>query len=258
VKRSDQPMIVLEDVTCAYGGPAVLSNVDLQIWDGQFTGIVGPSGSGKTTLLRALLGTVRPISGSVTRRAGLRVGYVPQVESVDWSFPVTVGECVSMARVGRRVPWRSEAERAAADAVLERLGLGGLGARHIRDLSGGQQQRVFIARALLGEPDLVLMDEPTSGVDVATRHELLHLLDDLHEAGTTIVLTTHDLNGIASHLPHLVCVNTRVIGQGAPRDVLTPDVLEQTYGARMEVLIHGGMPLVIDHVPHRHDPPAAP
>lgn len=257
MKRSDQPMIVVDGVTCAYGGPPVLCDVDLRIYDGQFTGIVGPSGSGKTTLLRALLGTVRPISGSVTRRPGLRVGYVPQVESVDWSFPVTVGECVSMARIGRRVPWRSQAERAAADAVLERLGLGGLGARHIRDLSGGQQQRVFIARALLGEPDLVLMDEPTSGVDVATRHELLHLLDELHEAGATIVLTTHDLNGIASHLPHLVCVNTRVIGQGAPRDVLTPDVLEQTYGARMEVLIHGGMPLVIDHVPHRHDPPAA-
>ena len=137
-------------------------------------------------------------------------------------------------------------ERAEAHAVLDRLGLGGLAGRHIRDLSGGQQQRVFIARALLRRPQLLVMDEPTSGVDVRTRHELLHLLDELHRDGLAIVLTTHDLNGMAAHLPRLVCLNRRVVAEGAPLEVLTPTVLEATYGAPLEVLIHGGMPVVVD------------
>jgi ABC-type Mn2+/Zn2+ transport system ATPase subunit len=243
----DRDLIRMDRVTCSYGATPVLVDVDLAIAERQFTGIVGPSGSGKTTLLRALLGSVRPVAGAIERRPGLRTGYVPQVETINWSFPVTVSECVLMARTkGRRLPWRSAGERGDVGNVLERLGLGALADRHIRDLSGGQQQRVFIARALLGQPDLLLMDEPTSGVDVSTRHEILHLLDDLHSDGLAIVLTTHDLNGMAAHLPHLVCLNTEVIGEGAPRDVLTPDVLERTYGARMDVLDHAGMPVVLD------------
>ena len=244
-------LVSLDRVTCAYdrdGARPVLADVSLSIAPGAFTGIVGPSGSGKTTLLRAVLGTVQPASGTVTRRRGVRVGYVPQVETVDWSFPVTVREAVLMARTsGRRLPWMSRAERDEVDDVLARLGLGdGLAGRHIRELSGGQQQRVFVARALLRRPDLLLLDEPTSGVDVRTRHEVLHLLGDLNADGLAIVLTTHDLNGIAAHLPHLVCLNASVMGEGAPRDVLTPDVLERTYGAPMEVLEHGGMPVVVD------------
>ena len=132
------------------------------------------------------------------------------METVDWNFPVTVSECVLMARTGGRLwPWRSRAEQAEVDDVLERLEIGGLARRHIRQLSGGQQQRVFVARALLSRPQLLLMDEPTSGVDFRTRHEILHLLGDLYGDGLAIVLTTHDLNGIAAHLPHLVCLNTR-------------------------------------------------
>ena len=131
--------------------------------------------------------------------------------------------------------------------VLDRLGIGEVANRHIRELSGGQQQRVFLARAMFRNPDILIMDEPTSGVDVRTRHEVLHLLADLHADGLTILLTTHDLNGLAAHLPRLVCLNKRVIADGNPREVLTPSVLESTYGAPMEVLEHGGMPLVIDH-----------
>ncbi|MEO6121802.1 MAG: metal ABC transporter ATP-binding protein [Acidimicrobiales bacterium] len=241
-------LIRLDRVTCSYGAAPVLVDVDLCFGDAQFTGIVGPSGSGKTTLLRVLLGAVAPVAGTVRRRSDLQVGYVPQVEAVNWSFPVTVAECVLMARThGRVLPWRSRAEQGEVCEILGRLGIEHLAGRHIRDLSGGQQQRVFIARALLGRPQLLLMDEPTSGVDVRTRHEILHLLDDLHEGGLAIVLTTHDLNGIAAHLPHLVCLNTEVIGQGPPRDVLTPEVLERTYGAPMEILEHAGMPIVLDH-----------
>jgi ABC-type Mn2+/Zn2+ transport system ATPase subunit len=205
---------------------------------------------------------MRVAHGSVTRRAGLRMAYVPQVETINWSFPVTVRECVLMARVnGRRVPWASRAERAQVAAVLAQLDIGDLADRHIRELSGGQQQRVFIARALLGEPELLLMDEPTSGVDVRLRHEILHLLDDLNAHGLAIVLSTHDLNGIAAHLPRVVCLNGSVIGDGVPHDVLTTDVLERTYGASMEVLVHGGMPVVVDsfrrHPPHPHPHPDA-
>ena len=240
-------LLRLERVTCRYGEDPVLLDVDLTVADGQFTGIVGPSGSGKTTLLRALTGTIAPVSGTVVRRRDLRVGYVPQVDSVSWSFPVTVSECVLMGRThDRRLPWRSRAEQAEVAALLDRLGIGDLADRHIRALSGGQQQRMFIARALLRRPQLLLMDEPTSGVDVRTRHEVLHLLDELHAEGLAIVLTTHDLNGIAAHLPHLVCLNTRVIAAGEPRAVLTAEVLEQTYGARLEVLEHAGMPVVVD------------
>ncbi|MGH9035824.1 MAG: metal ABC transporter ATP-binding protein [Acidimicrobiia bacterium] len=239
-------LIRLDRVTCRYGSEPVLVNVDVTVRAGDFIGVVGPSGSGKTTLLRAIMGTVTPIAGSVHRRAGLRVGYVPQIETVNWNFPVTVGECVLMARGGRRLPWPSRQERADVHDVLDRLGIGALSDRHIRHLSGGQQQRVFIARALLRQPELLLMDEPTAGVDVATRHEVLHLLDELNTGGLAVLLTTHDLNGVAAHLPALVCLNSEVVASGNPARVLTPEVLEKTYGAPMDVLEHAGMPIVVD------------
>jgi ABC-type Mn2+/Zn2+ transport system ATPase subunit len=248
-------LIALAGVTCRYASEDVLTDVDLTVAEGEFVGVVGPSGSGKTTLLRAIAGSMRPVDGSVTRRRGLRIAYVPQVETINWSFPVTVQQCVLMARVtGRRLPWPSAAERMAVGEMLARLDIEHLRDRHIRELSGGQQQRVFIARALLGDPELLLMDEPTSGVDVRLRHEILHLLDDLNARGLAILLTTHDLNGIAAHLPRVVCLNRTVIGAGRPVDVLTPDVLERTYGASMQVLEHGGMPVVVDNFEHRHEP----
>jgi ABC-type Mn2+/Zn2+ transport system ATPase subunit len=243
-------LIGLEKVTCTYGHDPVLVNVDLRVEAGDFLGVVGPSGSGKSTLLKAIAGSVAPIAGRVQRSPGVAVGYVPQVETVNWYFPITVREAVLMARIdGRRLPWPSRSELDAAQGVLDRLGIGDLGDRHIRALSGGQQQRVFIARALLREPDLLLLDEPTSGVDVRTRHDVMHLIHELHHDGLAIVLTTHDLNGIAAHLPYLVCLNREVIAHGAPSRVITPDVLERTYGAPLEVLTHGGMPVVIEQYP---------
>jgi len=243
---SAEPLIRVRHVSHSYGEQAVLRDIDVDISPGEWLGMVGPSGSGKTTLLRLLVGALEPSRGSVERRAGLRCGYVPQVETVNWNFPVTVAEVVRMARVDSRRPWPSRGERAEVDAVLERLGIGALGHRHIRELSGGQQQRVFIARALLGRPDVLFLDEPTSGVDVRTRHEVLHLLADLHAEGLAIVLSTHDLNGMAAHLPMLLCLNVRAAGYGPPREVLVPDVLEAVYGAPMDVLEHAGMPLVVD------------
>ena len=242
-------LVELDHVTCRYGADPVLVNVSLSVHPGAFVGVVGPSGSGKTTVLRSVLGTVKPVAGRVRRADGLTVGYVPQLETVDWNFPVTVAECVLMARPrSRLLPWASDGEKRDVERVLESLGIADLRHRHIRELSGGQQQRVFLARALIRRPALLLLDEPTSGVDVRTRHEVLHLLRDLNDEGIAVLLTTHDLNGIAAHLPEIVCLNREVIAAGRPKDILRPDVLERTYGARMEVLEHGGMPVVVDGV----------
>ena len=235
-------------ITCAYDAQVAVSDAHVTIRRGDFVGIVGPSGSGKTTLLKSILGTVVPVAGHVTRKPNLRIGYVPQVETVDWNFPVTVLEVITMTRTaGRWWPRITPDERRQANEVLDRLGLGGLGHRHIRELSGGQQQRVFVARALFHRPELLVLDEPTSGVDVRTRHEVMHLLADLHADGVSIVLSTHDLNGLAAHLPRLVCMNTSVVADGPPLKVLNSSVLERTYGAPMDVLVHGGMPLVVEH-----------
>ncbi|HVL85291.1 MAG TPA: metal ABC transporter ATP-binding protein [Pseudonocardia sp.] len=246
-------LVELADVEFGYGPEAVLRHVDLSIAADDFVGVVGPSGSGKTTLLRVLLGTALPRSGRVHRRPGTAVAYVPQVETVNWNFPVTVTECVLMSRTGRRAPWTTRTERTEVARVLDRLGIGELADRHIRELSGGQQQRMFIARALLRRPQLLLMDEPTSGVDVTTRHDLLHLLGELGADGVAILLTTHDLNGVAAHLPRVVALNRTVVAAGSPAEVIRADVLERTFGAPMEVMQHLGMPVVLDAFAGRTD-----
>ncbi len=248
-------LLAADNLTVAYHtGPPVIRGIDLQIVEGSMTGIVGPSGSGKSTLLRALIGAVKPTSGSVVRRRHLSAGFVPQVERIDWNFPVTVTECVGMARArGWRTPWITRSERSEIAGILERLGLEGLDRRHIRDLSGGQQQRVFLARALFTGAEIILLDEPTSGLDVKTRHEVLHLLGDLNCDGVTIVLSTHDLNGIATHMPTVVCLNTEVLGAGPPEQVLVPSVLERTYGSPMQILEHAGMRVVVDAAPQPDD-----
>lgn len=249
----DRSYVTFDHVGCAYDGVNVVDDVDLSIVENDFAGIVGPSGSGKTTVLKALLGITTPIYGSVRRRPDLRIGYVPQVETIDWAFPVTAYDVVAMSVDRPRFGRLARAERDRVRGIIDRIGLAGLHDRHITQLSGGQQQRVFVARALAQDPHLLVLDEPAAGVDVATRHELLHLLADLHRDGMTILLTTHDINGLAAHLLRLICFNRTVIADGPPAQVLHPYVLERTYGAPMEVLQHGGMPVVLEqrgHGPH--------
>src|SRR5919109_2499893 len=243
----------IESVTCGYHRQAIFRDVTLTLHTGQLMGLVGPTGSGKTTLLKALLGLVRPRHGEVcvfgrpvTRATRARIGYVPQLETFDWQFPVTAEQVVLMGayRGMSWLPWCRAAERHAAQQLMEHLGIAECIGHHIRELSGGQQQRVFLARALLGKPQLLILDEPTVGVDLKTQHDILHLLTDLREQGITIVLTTHDLNAVAAHLPWLICFNRGVIAQGPPDAVFTTDILRATYASEMLVLRQHGYLLV--------------
>jgi ABC-type Mn2+/Zn2+ transport system ATPase subunit len=246
------PILEISGLSYSYGDDAVLRDVDLTIREGAFVGIVGPSGAGKSTLLRLMEGSIKPQAGSIIagggRKRSLRLGAVPQLETIDWNFPITVEEVVllGLAADRRLRPWSSPAMRADAREILRQLGIDDLAKRHIRNLSGGQQQRVFIARALIRRPELLLLDEPTSGVDVATRHDVLHLLHELNHDGIAIVLTTHDLNAVAAHLPSLVCLNRSVVAAGTPHDVLQPDVLRRLYGADMIVVEREGLLLIGD------------
>jgi zinc/manganese transport system ATP-binding protein len=254
------PIVTLRNVTAGYDGVPAIEHVSLDIQEGQFVGVLGPSGSGKTTLLRVLLGSV-PVRRGEVRVEGRRVegtgrapaGYVPQLQTVDWNFPVTVEEVVLMGRAMRSglLPWPRRQDRERMYGILERLGIAQYARRHIRALSGGQQQRVFLARALMRDSRLLLLDEPTTGVDIATRDDVLHLLADLNSEGVTIVLTTHELNAVAAHLPYVVCVNRHVIAQGPPERVFTPEILGRTYNAEMHVVVHEGMTLVAES-PHLH------
>jgi zinc/manganese transport system ATP-binding protein len=248
-----EAVAVLDAVTCGYSGKAVFRNVSLTLHAGQLAGLVGPTGCGKSTLLRALLGLVRPwrgrvqvFGGPVTRTTRARIGYVPQLETLDWQFPVTAEQVVLMGayRGMSWLPWCRAAERQAALDLMARLGIADCAARQIRELSGGQQQRVFLARALLGRPRLLLLDEPTVGVDVKTQHDILHLLEELSAQGIAILLTTHDLNAVAAHLPWLICFNRGLIAQGPPEAVFTPEILRATYASDMLVLRQNGYLLV--------------
>ena len=255
-----QPLVEVRNATFGYDATPVLRNVSLHLHRGQFAALVGPSGAGKTSLLKLVLGVLQPTHGAALldgapidgRQAG-RIGYVPQLETVDWNFPVTVEQVVLMGRVRRAGwgPWHGGAARREAHAVLARLEIDHLAGRHIRALSGGQQQRVFLARALIAQPDLLVLDEPTSGVDMRTAENILHLLAELNQQGMTILMTTHDLNAAAAHVPWIVCLNRAVIAEGAPEDIFTDAILSHTYGSEMMVIRQAGM-LLVAQKPHPH------
>ena len=250
------PAVEFVAADLGYGSATVLRGVDLVVQAGEFLGAVGPSGSGKTTLIRALTGRARVLRGAV-RIGGrpvhgsdvlARIGYVPQVDTADASFPITVEQVVLQGLVGehRRRPWRTPDERRDVAELLEQLRVGHLARRAIGDLSGGELQRTLLARALVRRPELLLLDEPTSGVDLRTRHDVLHLLGELHGAGMTILITTHDLNFVAAHLPRIVCLAGEVVADGSPDEVFQPDVLHRTYGAEVRVIRDHGMVFVVD------------
>lgn len=242
-----KPLLEIKDLTCGYQDQPTFAHVNLSLYPGQLAGLVGPSGCGKTTLIKSILGLVHPWRGEIQFRgqrlqpgvAPLKVGYVPQVETVDWGFPVTAEEVVMMGRYQklRFLPFPSRRDRQIAQELLSRVGVEHIAHRSIGELSGGQQQRVFLARALVGEPDIVLLDEPTSSSDLRVQHELLHLLAELNQQGMTILLSTHDLNSVATHLPWVICFNHGIISQGEPLEVFTSETLHRTFGGEM-IVVH--------------------
>lgn len=248
-------LVSLSNVTCAYRHRVVFQNLSLQIFPRQFAGLVGPSGAGKSTLLKVILGAVPPIAGTVmvsgtqiNGRHPAHIGYVPQIETVDWDFPVTVEQVVAMGlyRQSKRLPWLTTNERRRIQNLLEELGIGSYVHRQIKALSGGEQQRVFLARALVGDPELLILDEPTSGVDLKTQHAILHLLGEINRRGVTILITTHDLNAVARHLPWVICFNQKIIAQGDPDEVFTEAVLSRTYDSEISVFRQGDVILIDD------------
>ncbi len=249
-----QPVIELDHVTVTFQDLLALEDVSLAVPAGSFLAVIGPNGAGKTTLLQVILGLVRPVAGSVKifgrspdvlgaeRR---RIGYVPQIMSVDLTFPVSVGEAVLMGRYGRigllRRP--SAGDRAAARRAMKRVGIADLADRPIRRLSGGQRQRAFLARALANEPDLLLLDEPTTGVDAASSESLYELLRILHAEGITMLVVSHDVGVVASYVEGVVCINRRLVVHGRPAEVLGSEELAKMYGCDAMFFHHG-------HAPH--------
>jgi ABC-type Mn2+/Zn2+ transport system ATPase subunit len=225
----------------SYGAQPVLEDVSFTLSPGKLVGIIGPNGAGKTTMLKAILGLVPAEAGvilaggaAIARRGG-HVAYVPQRDAINWRFPASVADVVLMGRYGR-LGWLKRpgaADRAIALRCLEQVGMDALAARPIAALSGGQQQRVFLARALAQEPEVLLLDEPISGVDAPTQESILAILNDLANQGKTLLLTTHDLRCNMQHFDALLALNRRVIALGPVDQVLTPDVLTRTYGTQV-------------------------
>jgi manganese/zinc/iron transport system ATP- binding protein len=248
------PAIVLRDVTAGYRGQAALEAVTLTVPTGTMMAIVGPNGGGKSTLLKLLLGLLEPWHGSVgvlgtsPAPARGRIGYVPQTGSGDWSFPATVGEVVMMGRY-RRLGWLRRPGRrdwAAVEEALDRVGMADRRDRQVGELSGGQQQRVFFARALVQEPELLLLDEPLAGVDALTERDIYALLRHMADRGVTVLFTTHNLSTVAEQFDLVAFVNRRIVASGRPADVFSEQTLRATYGPRMALVQVGERYYAID------------
>jgi ABC-type Mn2+/Zn2+ transport system ATPase subunit len=251
--------LILRGVSAGYGAGVVLQDVDLAIPRGTLVGVIGPNGSGKSTLLKTISGVLAPFSGSVevfggpAKLSAKRIAYVPQAEHVDWTFPVTVGDVVMMGRVPLigigRSPGR--ADREAVEEALETVRMTAERDRQIGALSGGQRRRVFLAKALTARPDLYLLDEPVTGVDVTTQEDLMRILEAEAAAGRTVVATTHDLASAAHHFHQAAFINGRVVAFGAADLVLDPALLAATYGGHVIVLPAGDRTIIDDA--HHHD-----
>ncbi|HPF71836.1 MAG TPA: ATP-binding cassette domain-containing protein [Candidatus Krumholzibacteria bacterium] len=227
----------------SYGPDPVLRGVSLAIPEGDFVSVVGPNGSGKTTLLKLALGLLKPDRGEVAvfgqpaGRARRRVGYVPQHPRLDPMFPVSALDVALMGRLGRTPgpgPWRA-ADREAALAALAEVGLADLAPRHFAALSGGQKQRVLIARALAGGPDLLLLDEPTAGLDAHVEEGFYRLLQDLNRR-LTIVMVSHDLGFVSAFVKSVVCVGRDVVVH--PTSAVTGQVIADLYGSDVRLVRH--------------------
>lgn len=249
---SPHPSAIIEaqDLTFHYHDERVLDRVSFSIDEGEYLGIFGPNGSGKTTLLKLLLGLLEPSYGSIrmfgqpatSRAMRSRVGYVPQrIAQTDTHFPATVEEIVLSGRTSLRGlfhGWTKE-DRRAVQSAMDQLEITDLRHRQIGRLSGGQRQRVFIARALASEPRMLILDEPTVGVDPASTEKFYTFLRELNERGRmTIVIVSHDLDVVAREVNSILCLNRTLVCHGSPRDILTPELLASLYGNHVKFIHH--------------------
>lgn len=229
-----QPAIIsVRGLTVAYATGRALAHLDLDVREGERLAIIGPNGAGKSTLLKAIMGLLPASSGTIDVMGGReRLGYVAQHDDVDWRFPITVRDAVMMGRARQigwfRLPGKRDWEQ--VEQALERVDMARFGRRQIGELSGGQRRRVFIARALAQNDDILLLDEPFSGVDPSAQAELLDTLDKINAEGVTLLLSTHDLDLAYHRFDRVLALRKRLVALGAPDAVFTPEVLAQLYG----------------------------
>jgi zinc transport system ATP-binding protein len=234
-------VVNVRNVTFGYGAEPIVRSVNLAIAPGEFLGLIGPNGGGKTTLLKVILGLLKPQSGEVSLfgqplsgfTEWFRVGYVPQRPMyVDTHFPVTVKEVVSLGRVARAGLWRrlGAEDDAAIDQALEVVEMGQAKDKLITSLSGGQQQRVSIARALASEPQLLVLDEPTTGVDIESQDRFFKLLADLKNRGLSILMASHEIALLAGEVTRLACINSALVYDGDPKKFMRKENLMKIYG----------------------------
>jgi ABC-type Mn2+/Zn2+ transport system ATPase subunit len=228
----------LQGAAIGYGRP-LIEGLSLSIGRGEFWGIFGPNGAGKTTLVKVLLGVLKPLAGDVRRAAGLRLGYVPQLSSVRDSLPLTVRQVIELGSLDlSRLPRPAE--------TLERVGLAHLEHERFSDLSGGQRQRVMVGRALHRQPHVLILDEPTNGVDIPTRQSLMELMAKLHLEGVTLLLITHLLNEIGPEVSHFLWIDGRanLCLAGDREAILRDPRLSQVYGAGLRIVEVEGEPVL--------------
>lgn len=234
----------IEDLTVAYADQPVLWDVDLQVAAGARLAIVGPNGAGKSTLVKAAMGLIRPVAGEVRifgrsdPGARGRIAYVPQRATLSWDFPTDVLDVVTMGTYGR-LGWVRRAgatQRREAEGALEQVGMSAFARRPIAELSGGQQQRVLLARALVQDAPINILDEPFQGVDAPTERAIVDVLDGLAAQGKTIIVVHHDLQTVAEYFDSVLLLNVRVIDAGPIGEVFSEENLRLTFGGRVGVL----------------------
>jgi ABC-type Mn2+/Zn2+ transport system ATPase subunit len=249
-----RPTIATRDVCVHYGTTVALAPSSLEIPSGESVALVGPNGSGKSTLLLLLAGLLRPTSGSIERRVGTRVSFVAQHQLQHRWMPISVGEVLRMGRYGERglLGRLGPADRRAIDEAADRMDVADLLRRPFGDLSGGQRQRVLVAQALAARPDLLLLDEPITGLDLASQQRILDVITDETALGTSVVLSTHHL-GEARHADRVILLAGCIVADGPPAEVLRPALLTEAFGNRMVPADHGTV--VVDE--HGHGDHAA-
>jgi len=231
-------LLEFSKVNTSYDGHPALIDISFKIQHGSLIAVVGPNGAGKSTLFKILVGLLPVQTGKVTiHQSSIHkhhdcVAYIPQRGEVDWHFPVTVKDVVTMGRYGKMGMFRqpSFSDYELVENCMLKMGILNLSKRRIDELSGGQQQRVFLARALAQEPHILLLDEPFTGVDIATQQMTLELLDDLHSRHVTTLVSTHDLHLASEHFEKIILLNRRLIAYGSPGEVLNKENIRHAFG----------------------------